>query len=275
MRGIASARRLWPLLLLAPLGCAQNPYVLQTQLQTAQQEQMALAQRNQELQSRAATLDADNQELESLLAQSRQQARLLEDQVAALRDQLTSTTSQLASLRDEYQSTDARAKALAASVQRKTGASIRANNTLRSTLPVIDIPGVEVRQDGDVVRIELPGSKLFGPGSGRLLPDAGRYIEHVAAEVVRAYPGQIVGIEGHTDSDPISNSQWANNHQLSVGRAMAVYDHLINRTALRPEQLLVVGHGENHPVVSNATPAGKERNRRVELVIYPERVASR
>ena len=38
------------------------------------------------------------------------------------------------------------------------------------------------------------------------------------------------------------------------------------------ELTFVVGHGSNHPVVSNATPAGKERNRRVELVVYPEQV---
>ena len=247
--------------------------MLQSQLQTQQQEFLALSQRNHELQTRASTLDADNQELETLLAQSRQQARLLENQVAAMREQLASTTSQLATLRDEYQVTDARAKELAATAQRRAAASIRVNNSVRNSLPAINIPGVEVRQDGDVIRVELPGSKLFAPGSGRLLPDAGRYIEHVAAEIARAYPSQIVGIEGHTDSDPVQNSQWANNHQLSVGRAMAVYDHLISRTTLRADQIFVVGHGANHPVVSNATLAGKERNRRVELVIYPERMA--
>lgn len=274
MRAIALARRRWfCLILLATVGCADNPYVLQSQLQAQRQEQFALAQRTQELQSRASTLDADNQELETLLAQSRQQTRLLEDQVAAMREQLTSTTSQLASLRDDYQATDAKAKALAASVQRRAGASIRVNSSMRSSLPSLDIPGVEIRQDGDVVRVELPGNKLFAPGSGRLLPDAGRTIEYVAAELSQAYPSQIIGIEGHTDSDPVQNSQWANNHQLSVGRAMAVYDHLVSRTPMRADQLFVVGHGSNHPVVSNATQAGKERNRRVELVIYPERMA--
>jgi outer membrane protein OmpA-like peptidoglycan-associated protein len=56
---------------------------------------------------------------------------------------------------------------------------------------------------------------------------------------------------------------------------MAVYDYLATHSHLKPQQLFVVGHGANHPVVSNGTPAGKERNRRVELVVYPEKMASR
>ena len=39
---------------------------------------------------------------------------------------------------------------------------------------------------------------------------------------------------------------------------------------MSPDQLFVVGHGPNHPVVSNASDAGQARNRRIELVIYPE-----
>lgn len=274
MRSTVSVVLLVPLALVLA-GCAENPYMLQSQIQQQQQQQLALTQQNNELRSRTSTLDQDNQELETLLAQSRQQARMLEDQVAAMREQLGSTTTQLASLRDELGSTESRARLLEASAQRRAGATIRVNNSLRSSLDMVQIEGVEIRQDGDVIRIELPGNKLFAPGSGRLLPDASRYVEQVAGEVTRHYPNQIIGVEGHTDTDPILNSQWSNNHQLSVGRAMAVYDHLVTRTTLRAEQLFVVGHGPNHPVVSNATPAGKERNRRVELVVYPERIAQK
>ena len=262
---------------MAPLaaGCTQNPYVLQGQVQNLQQQQVAVAQQHTELQTRATGLDQDNQELERLLAQSQQQVRLLEDQLLAVRDQLSSTTSQLADLRSTHQETDEKARTLAASLRKRGGAEIRANSSLGGTLPGLNLPGVEIRRDGDVVRIELPGNRLFESGTARLSPTAGQLIEQVAAEITRAYPDRIIGVEGHTDSDPVAAGQWANNHQLSVGRAMAVYDHLLARCGMRPEQLFVVGHGSNHPVVSNATAAGKERNRRVELVVYPDRVANR
>jgi hypothetical protein len=100
--------------------------------------------------------------------------------------------------------------------------------------------------------------------------DAGTRAD-AAAELRRNYPEQIIGIEGYTDSDPIAGGQWRNNHELSAARAMAVFDVLVSSGRYRADQLLVVGHGPNRPVVSNATLEGKQRNRRVELVVYPEK----
>jgi hypothetical protein len=51
-----------------------------------------------------------------------------------------------------------------------------------------------------------------------------------------------------------------------------VFDFFTTRTPLRQGQLFLVAHGANHPVVSNATAAGRIRNRRMEFVIYPERI---
>jgi flagellar motor protein MotB len=260
------------LLLLSAAGCANNSYTMQGKVLNLQQEQAMLAQRNQELQTRATSLDHDNQELEAMLAQSRQQTRVVDDQVAALREQLSGATAQLAQLKTQYDDTNRKADMLAASVKRKVGATITANTSIQDRLPAIDIPGVEVRADGDVIRVELPGAQLFESGNARLLPQAGALIDQVAGQVIRAYPHQMIGIEGHTDSDPLKNSKWTSNQQLSIGRSMAVYDHLVGRTGVNPSQLFVVGHGANHPTVSNGTSAGKERNRRVELVIYPDRM---
>jgi chemotaxis protein MotB len=267
----------YALLLLIPLlaGCGQNAYTLYRQNQQLAQQQQTFATQNGELLGRAQTLDRDNQELEALLAQSRQQIQLLKDELNVTRDQLRGTASQLADLRSEKQGLEKRAAALTASVTRRVGATIEPNNSLIGKLTVIHLPGVEVRQDGDVIRIELPGEKLFVPGTAQLQPEAPRLIDGVMGDVLRAYPEQVIGVEGHTDSDPISTPQYPSNHHLSAARALTVYDHIRRRFPLDPQQLFVVGHGANHPVVSNATPAGKARNRRVELVIYPETVRGR
>ena len=275
MRFVARTPILCVIALTAVAGCAQNPYVLQGQLQSLQQQHLAMTQKYQELQARASTLDQDNQEQQALLAQAQQQRKVIEDQLAAVRDQLSGATAQLARLRDERFEVDKKVETLAASVKRKAGATITANNSLKEQLPSIDIPGVEVRHDGDVIRIELPGNQLFEPGGARLLNSASSVIDAVSAEVARVYPNQLIGVEGHTDSDPINNQMWRDNHHLSLGRAMAVYDYLATRSRLKPQQLFVVGHGANHPIVSNGTPAGKERNRRVELVVYPEKASNR
>ena len=275
MRERVRAPWLGIVLLASGAGCAQSPMVLQGQVQTLQQQQTTLAQRNQELQSRASTLDQDNQELQTLLSQSQQQTRLLEDQVAVIREQLGGTTAQLAKLKQQPIEVEKKTEAWTASTKGQPGAKITTNNSLQNRLPAIQIPGVQVRADGDVVRIELPSGRLFQPGGARLSPDGTSMLDQVTAEIVRTYPDQMVMIEGHTDSDPLVPGRWQTSHQLSIGQAMAVYDQLAARSRLRPAQMVVMGYGPNHPVVSNGTAAGKERNRRVELVIYPERVAVR
>ena len=270
MRRFATARWLLAFALTVSAGCAKNSLVMQGQLQKLQQQQLAMSRQSEQLQSRAGSLDRDNQELGAMLAQSRQRTKVLEDQLSAVRDQLGSATSQLAQTREEKVASDSKVQALNASMQRRDGVSISPNNSLLQTLPAINVPNVYVRRDGDVIRVELPGNQLFESGSAQLRPGAERLITNVAGQIIRTYPRQIVGVEGHTDTDPIRSRQWQSNHQLSVGRAMAVYNTLVSQVRIPPNQLFLAGHGPNHPVVSNATIAGKQRNRRVELVVYPE-----
>jgi len=274
MRGFGACSILG-LAVLAAAGCASNPYALQSQNNVLQQAQVALQQRNAELQTRVNTLDQDNMEMQSLLAQTRQQAKLLEDQLVAVREQLGASTSQIAQLREQNQLTTQQAEVMAASTRRRGGAIITANSSLQRSLPAVSIPGVEVRQDGDVIRIELPATKIFQNGSAVLQPGAYLLIDNVANEIARSYPNQVVGIEGHTDSEPVRGSRGGDNQQLSINRAVAVYQHIISRGRLQQVQLFTVGHAGNHPVVSNATAAGRARNNRVELVIYPEQASGR
>ena len=273
MRGAALASLPW-LVLLALVGCASNPYAA-SQTKALQQQQVTLQQRNQELQSRAGTLDADNQELQAMLAQTRQQGKLLDDQLSAVREQLSAASTQLSQLRQDKQLSERQVEALATNARRRAGAIITANSSLRRDLPAMNMPGVEVREDGDVVRIELPTAKLFQPGGTALLPAAGTLLTSVAAELSRSFPEQIIGIEGHTDSDPLRSPQGADNQQFSTLRALAVYQYLSTSGLVPANQLFTVGHAGNHPVVSNATPSGKQRNNRVELVVYPEKAIKR
>lgn len=275
MRKVAWAVGVVALALSALTGCAGNSMVMKGQLDKAKDEQVALSRQREELQNRANRLDRDNQDLVNQITQSKQQVKLLEDQLGVVRDQLTASNTQLARLRDEKKNTEQKVQTLTASLQRQTGTAITPNNSLLQTLPAINLPDVHTRRDGDVIRVELPADRLFEPGGSRLVAGANSLILTAAAEITRTYSNQIIGIEGHTDSTPAANGQWQSNHQLSIGRAFAVYEVLVSQGRLSPSQFVVVGYGDNRPIFSNATPAGKKRNARVELVIYPETVASR
>jgi chemotaxis protein MotB len=264
-----------PILLTAGCG-GRMPFAQNNQAQTALQQQMqTLAQQSQEYQSRASSLDRDNQELESLLAQSRQQIQLLNDELGATRRQLQSTTDQLLATRTDNEQLRTKSAQLVATSQQRAGSEIRANNTLLKNLAVKQMPGIEVRQDGDVIRVEAPADRLFMPGSNYLQNGAEQLLVSIAADLRQNYPDHIIGIEGHTDDSATHSQQFPTNHHLSAAQALAAYNLLVQKGTMAANQLFVIGHGSNQPVVSNASDAGKARNRRLEFVVYPERMASR
>jgi chemotaxis protein MotB len=257
------------LVALAAAGCAGGTSFFGQQQPS--QQQLALAQQQQTLQSRANALDSSNQTLEVQLAQSQQRGQVLEGQLTLLREQLASLTTQLTRIREEKKTAEQQVQTLTASMQRQGSVVIEPNNSLLETLPVINHAEVQVRRDGDVIRVELPAHLLFQDGTAQLKAGAMELIASAAGEITRTYPGHMLGVEGHCDSDPVY-PPFRNHNHLSINWAMAVHDALQTHSRLRPEQLLVVGHGSSHAVVSNATAAGKQRNRRVELVIYPDKV---
>jgi flagellar motor protein MotB len=266
------------MLLVFAAGCSQMGGAAPGGPQTAAvtlspEQQQAIAMQTQQYQQRAAALDRDNQELQSLLAQSKQQAQLLQEQVAATQTQLRDTTNQLASLQNDNAQMRSRTTAIAASIHSQSQAEIRSNNSLLRNLTITNLPGVEVRQDGDVIRVEIPTDQLFSSGTAQLKYGAEDLLRSVGSDLVRNYPQQMIGIEGHTDNAnmaSVGGTQASSPQHLSVAQATTVYDALIRAGGVSTGQLFVVGHGANHPIVSNATDAGRARNRRIEIVIYPE-----
>jgi len=263
--------------LLAVAGCHQtHPLFVpsaqqQAQLEQVRQQQLATAQQQQNLQSATASMDRINQEKERLLATSRQDVQRLESHVAALSTKLKETAGDLVRERNDKLALQKKYEDMIASNRRTGSVAITANSSHGVDLVAVEIRGVDVRRDGDVIRVTLPARELFTPGATQLSPGAGNLLDTVAIELARAYPRQLIGVEGHCDAGGALPAG-VNAQQLTTARAMAVHNHLLSRGNLRAEQLHVAGYGGNHPVYSNATPAGREANQRVELVVYPETV---
>lgn len=110
---------------------------------------------------------------------------------------------------------------------------------------------------------------LFDSGKAELRHSAHAVLDKVA-KVLQEVPEQPVRVEGHTDNVPIRHSGWADNRALSVARANAVLSYLVEQRGIDPGRLSAVGHGEDHPIASNGTAAGRSKNRRVEIVILPQ-----
>jgi flagellar motor protein MotB len=208
----------------------------------------------------------DGRQLEAALVRSREESQLMQDEIAALRDQLASTSSQLSQVRSAGMPPAATTGGGAPGAAASTPAA-----TMQSAVTQLKLADLEPRFDGAVVRIDVPADRLFDVGTANILPGGVALLTQISGEVERVYPGHFIGIEGHLDSEPLPGGTWASAHQLTAARAAAVFDFLTTRTPLKEGQLFIVAHGANHPLVSNATAAGRTRNRRVELVIYPER----
>lgn len=215
---------------------------------------------------RSSSADIDGRQLDAALSRSRQETQVMQDEIAALRDQLASTSTQLARMR-------AGGTAGGPPAPARDGATVQPTSpaAMQAAVAQFALPGVDARMDGGVVRIDVPAEKLFEPGTAAILPGGAAILTQVATELERVFPGHFVGIEGHLDTEPLQNASWGSAHQLTAARSAAVFDLLTARTRMHEGQLFLVAHGANHPLVSNATAAGRARNRRMELVVYPER----
>ncbi|MBL7196485.1 MAG: OmpA family protein [Candidatus Omnitrophica bacterium] len=109
---------------------------------------------------------------------------------------------------------------------------------------------------------------LFDSGKADIRKKAYGSLDKVAAVLLKSAAGLDVGIEGHTDNQPIKYSVWKSNWELSGGRARSVLRYFIKK-GVKPERLAFMGYGEYRPVASNKTAEGKQKNRRVEIVILP------
>lgn len=270
------AARAMPLLVALGLpGCAANPFKTAPPAMPLSLEPPPGVAAPAHTMPQAATAAAlpsyaglDGSQLEAALVRSRQESQLMQDEIAALRDQLASTSTQLARSRTAGMPPPAPTAGGAPGAAASTPSA-----TMQSAIAQLKLPDLEPRFDGTVVRIDMPADRLFDGGTANLLPGGVTLLTQVAQDLERVYPGHFVGIEGHLDTEPLQSGTWASAHQLTAARAAAVFDFFTTRTTLEEEQLFIVAHGANHPLVSNATAAGRARNRRVEIVIYPERTA--
>ena len=85
-------------------------------------------------------------------------------------------------------------------------------------------------------------------------------------EVLSKTKGEII-IAGHTDNVPLIGGQFKSNLGLSMARAGSVAEYLLKSTSIDPKRLSTMGFGEYRPLASNDTEAGRQKNRRVEIIV--------
>lgn len=131
-----------------------------------------------------------------------------------------------------------------------------------------------VTQHEDRLVLTMLGQILFESGEAQLT-HLGLDIMKQVGEVLVTLPNKSIQVEGHTDNNPIYGrlqEQYPSNWELSTARATTVLRYLIEQTGMNPKDFAATGYADIRPVASNDTQEGRAQNRRVEIVLYPERV---
>ncbi|QIS94634.1 OmpA family protein [Nitratireductor mangrovi] len=123
--------------------------------------------------------------------------------------------------------------------------------------------GVSVTRQGDQIILNMPSNITFDSDQDAVKPAFYGTLNSVAL-VLQEFNRTIVDVYGHTDSTGDDNY----NLGLSQRRASSVASYLSGQ-GVNPRRFAIVGLGETQPIASNATPAGRAQNRRVEIHLTP------
>lgn len=138
-----------------------------------------------------------------------------------------------------------------------------ANNEMVTKVDLEKNATVVINEKG--IKISLGSQMLFDSGRAELKPEAMILIDSIMKEV-RGVDNQII-VEGHTDNIPINTQRFPSNWELSTTRAVNVLKHMIEKDKTLIGRIAVAGYAETKPEASNETAQGRQKNRRVDILI--------
>lgn len=131
--------------------------------------------------------------------------------------------------------------------------------------PEIKAGLVAVADYGDRSVITVRGEGFFEPGS-TVVADSAKTLLVRIGSALNSVPGNVL-ITGHTDNQPIRSARYPSNWHLSQERAQTVLQMLASN-GVQAARMKSEGRADSEPVSSNDTPAGRAKNRRVEITLY-------
>lgn len=129
--------------------------------------------------------------------------------------------------------------------------------------------GELIRDEGGRLSLQLVDQVLFRLGEASLT-ERGMSVLGEVGKALNNYPDRQIWVQGHTDDMPIStnNTDFESNWELSAARALTVVHYLQDQSGLDPKRLAAVAFGQHRPV----SRKNKARNRRIEIVLFPQKV---
>lgn len=237
----------------------------------AAQEKAAEAQRTAQAQSEAAAASARQQQAQAAQEQAELQKKQAEQQAEAeAQARAQADVARQAALEKAQKDQAAAAQAEQAASQARE-AAVRAEQEreqLRATLLQQFNRILPTTDTARGLKVNI-SDVLFDTGKYDLRAPAREALARLSGIVV-AHPGLKLQVEGYTDI--VGSDTY--NQTLSENRANSVRAYLVNQ-AIDPSAITAIGYGKSNPVASNDTAAGRQQNRRVEIIISGEIIGTK
>ena len=264
-----------PCLALMLTGCvSKKKYAeLQGQYDKLKTEQQSLQNDYQEAKVSIAEYTSDRNSLAARLEEEKQRNKELQEAYKKLQGSYQENVSQgqvnISKLVDEINASNKFIKQLVEAKSKSDSLNQALTNKLTRSLTREEMNDVDVQVLKGVVYISLADNMLYKSGSYEIGERAGETLSKIA-KIIMDYKDYDVLVEGNTDNVPISQKNIRNNWDLSALRASSVVQALQNQYGVDPKRLTAAGRGEYNPVASNNSAAGKQRNRRTQIIITPK-----
>ncbi len=130
-----------------------------------------------------------------------------------------------------------------------------------------DLEGVNAKITETGLLITFKEDLLFFSASAALTDRAMATLDKVGALISQQFAMHNIRVEGHTDNQPINTIMFPSNWELSTARSSAIIRYFLTRFKFIPGIFTAVGYSDTRPIEDNKTPEGREKNRRVEILI--------
>jgi chemotaxis protein MotB len=223
--------------------------------------------KNQELEQLIANLRKDTTGLSSALKDLRERYSEMDNNYAKLR---SNSSSEINKLSSDLQKREQRLKEVEEILRKRDEATNQLKEKLQQALLGFAKNGLTVEIRNGKVYVSLTDKLLFPSGS-IVIDEKGKQALTQLAEVLKQQPEINIAVEGHTDSQKITNlGQIKDNWDLSVLRSTSVVRYLTEVNKVESVRMTATGKGEFQPLGENSTADGRSKNRRIEIVLSPK-----
>lgn len=239
----------------------------QSAIQQLQQDSGRLAGQLNQLQREFADLQQKNGSLQQQLNETSGKLDETNRRLNSTSSALETSNKNAANAAGTIAQQQKRLEALQAMIDQQKRTTDELRRKMSDALVKFNSNELSVSVKNGKVYVSLQENLLFPSGSA-VVNLKGKEALGKLAEVLDVNPDINVNIEGHTDSIPI-RGRFEDNWALSVARATAIVRVLTKDYHIDPVRVTATGHSQYDPVDSNATPAGRARNRRTEIILTP------